>query len=43
MKKYLGYLCVIIIGVALAITLISRCESIDNSVTKESNVIELFA
>ena len=43
MKKYLGYVCVIIIGVALAFTLIARCESIDNSVSKENNVIELFA
>ena len=44
MKKYLGYVVIIILGVAAIIALIGRSESINNNVAKdESNVIELFS
>ena len=43
MKKYLGYLVIIVLGVVSIFTLMSRSESIDNNVSKGSNFIELFA
>jgi len=43
MKKIIGYLVVIIIGVVSIVSLINRSESLDNNVSKGSNTIELFA
>ena len=43
MKKNLGYLMIIVIGVASIIGMMFRSESIDNNVSKENNVVEIFA
>lgn len=44
MKKHLGYLIIIILGVAALIAIMNRNESLDNNVAKDdSNVIELFS
>ena len=44
MKKYLGYLVIIVLGVGAIISLISRSESINNNIAKDKNhVIELFS
>ena len=39
MKKIIGYLFIIILGVASIITLMNRSEEIDNNVAKGSNTI----
>ena len=44
MKKYLGYLVIVVIGVLAIVSLINRSESINNNVAKDSsNSIELFS
>ena len=44
MKKHLGYLVIIILGVAAIVALIGRNESINNNIAKDSsNAIELFS
>lgn len=43
MKKKLGYLIVIILGVASIYSIMCRADALDKSVSKESNVIKLFA
>ena len=44
MKKNLGYLVIIILGVLAVISLICRNESLNNNVAKDnSKVIELFS
>ena len=43
MKKVLGYLVIILIGVFAIISLIHRSEVIDNNLTDDSNVVEIFA
>ncbi len=43
MKKYLGYVVIILFGVLSIVMLMERSDSINNSVTKGSNVVELFA
>lgn len=43
MKKYLGYVFIIVIGVASILTLMVRSESLNNNVSKGTNTIELFA
>lgn len=43
MKKYLGFLVIIILGVLSIIAMIGRSESINNNVSEENNYIELFA
>lgn len=41
MKKVLGYLVIIVLGVASIITLMNRSEEIDNNVAKGTNTIVL--
>ena len=41
MKKMLGYLLIVVLGVASIIALIDRSESLDNNVAKGSNTIVL--
>lgn len=41
MKKFIGYILIIVLGVASIITLMNRSESIDNNVVKGSNTIVL--
>ena len=41
MKKVLGYLLIIVLGVLSIVTLMDRSESIDNNVAKGSNSIVL--
>ena len=44
MKKYLGYLIIIVLGVIAIISLINRSDSLNKGVAKDnSNVIELFS
>ena len=44
MKKYLGYLVIIVLGVVAIVSLINRSESLNNNVVKNSsNAIELFS
>ena len=43
MKKVLGYLFIIILGVGCIISLMARSESINNNYAKGTNTIELFA
>ena len=43
MKKVLGYLIVIILGVVSIVSLINRSENLDNNVSKGTNTVELFA
>lgn len=43
MKKHFGYVIFIILGVLGVISLMIRCESIDNNVSQESNIVEVFA
>ena len=44
MKKYLGYLIIIVLGVIAIISLINRNESLNNNVAQDtSKVIELFS
>ena len=41
MKKILGYLLIVVLGVASIITLMNRSESIDNNMAKTTNTIVL--
>lgn len=41
MKKFIGYVLIIILGVASIITLMNRSESIDNNLAKGNNTIVL--
>ena len=43
MKKVLGYLIVIVLGVASIYSIMCRVESLDKNVSKGNNTIELFA
>ena len=43
MKKYLGYVIIIIIGVLSLFSLMKRCEAINNNISKGNNTVELFA
>lgn len=43
MKENLGYVLFIILGVLGVISLMIRCDAIDNSVSQENNVVEFFA
>lgn len=43
MKKILGYLIIIVLGVGSIVLLINRSENLDNNMSKGSNTIELFA
>ena len=43
MKKCLGFLIIIILGVLSIVAMISRSESIDKNLSKDNNYIELFA
>ncbi len=43
MKKIIGDLIIIFIGVIAIISLMERSESIDNNLSDDSNVVEIFA
>lgn len=43
MKNNLGYLIIIIVGVASIALMMYGSEKIDNNVSKESNTVEIFA
>ena len=43
MKKNIGYLVIIIIGVLAILSLFVRSNTIDNNISKENNTVELFA
>ena len=43
MKKNIGYLLIIFIGVVSIASMMFRSESIDNNITKENNTVEIFA
>ena len=43
MKKILGYLFIIILGVGCIVSLMVRSNNIDNNYVKGTNTIELFA
>lgn len=43
MKKYLGYLIIIVLGVISIVTLMNRSESIDKNLSKGTNTVQLFA
>ena len=43
MKKFLGYLFVIALGVGCIVSLMVRSNDIDNNCVKGTNTVELFA
>lgn len=43
MKKNIGYLLIIILGVVGILSMMFRSETIDKNISKESNTIEIFA
>ncbi len=43
MKKYFGYLVIIIVGIVGFLLMLERTEAIDNSVSQENNTVETFA
>lgn len=43
MKKFLGYLFIIVLGLGCIISLMVRSNNIDNNYVDGSNTIELFA
>ena len=43
MKKNIGYLIIIVIGVIGIISMMFRSETIDNNLSKQNNTIEIFS